>query len=216
MGFDNWLTPPDILDRVRSVYGGLIDFDPASNLVAQQYVKATQNCVAPDDEYQPPYGVLSHDIPPGMRIDGLKQDWRGNIWCNPPYSAGNIDAFVQKGITEWNDCFRDTFANIRRGRVTQMMFLVNSSTDTEWYHTLLRNCSVALLWKGRIKFWKIENGAAHKKWEGQKSKEMGLGKIGNSPRYLSTLFYFGAFEDTFMNVFHSKGTFIKVPYRVSR
>lgn len=31
--------------------------------------------------------------------NGLTQDWRGNVWCNPPYS--NLGAWVRKAWTEW-------------------------------------------------------------------------------------------------------------------
>lgn len=32
--------------------------------------------------------------------DGLTQPWRGNVWCNPPYS--NIGAWVEKAWNEWH------------------------------------------------------------------------------------------------------------------
>jgi hypothetical protein len=221
MAFDNWLTDPKILDMVRTVYGGSIDFDPASNFVAQRYVNAKHYCVAPNDS-ESVFNQYHDDV---MQIDGLAASWHGNVWCNPPYSAGNIDKFVDKGIAEWNKGKQvltsgmsyDAFGRVARlpQAPAQMMFLVNSSTDCAWYHKLLNNCSVALLWRGRIKFWKIENGQALEKWEGVKSKELGLGKIGNSPRYLSTLFYMGNNETLFMQTFTNKGTFIKVPLHVS-
>lgn len=48
MPFDEWLTDPEaVLPRVRKVMP-TIDLDPASNLVAQQYVQAQRFAVAPD------------------------------------------------------------------------------------------------------------------------------------------------------------------------
>lgn len=185
-GFDEWMTPPNVIELARTAMGS-IDFDPASNPVAQEYVKAKQYCVAPDS---PTAQMLAEDIDGFARkhfeyldnvlIDGLKQPWHGNVWCNPPYSAGNIDLFVDRAIDQYNS-----------GSINQMLMLVNSATDTKWYHKLIRHSQLTMLWRGRIKFWKIMNGKAYEKWEGEKSKKEGKGKIGNSPRYLNTLFYFG-------------------------
>lgn len=212
MSYDLWLTPPDILDRVRTVFNGSIDFDPASNFIAQEYVRAYQFCVAPTyahDEFND-HSIGFERWQGQYIVDGLVTPWAKNVFCNPPYSAGNIDRFVDKGIAE----LARRNVNIRNGHnahtIDQMIFLVNSATDCKWYHKLLNNCDTALLWRGRIKFWKIENGKAHEKWEGVLSKEKGLGKVGNSPRYLNTLFYFGNHEKTFMDTFADKGTFIKV------
>jgi hypothetical protein len=38
---DSWFTPSDIVERVRSVFGGVIDLDPCSCLAANQVVAAT-------------------------------------------------------------------------------------------------------------------------------------------------------------------------------
>lgn len=219
MPFDNWMTPPDVIELVREVFNGSIDFDPASNYVAQRYVKARGWCIAPDDVESLYQSAESMPF-----SDGLSVRWRGNVFCNPPYSAGNIDKFVDKATGEWTsdyainshykmvNVYTGSEISIRAPNIEQMILLVNSATDARWYHSLLHSASVVLLWRGRIKFWKIENGEAHEKWEGQKSKERGLGKIGNSPRYLNTMFYWGrtsAQIDSFCGVFGNKGTILK-------
>lgn len=191
MAYDEWMTNPNVIELVREAMGS-IDYDPASNFVAQQYIKATEYCIAPND------GVdIPEDISGQCYVNGLTRNWQGNVFLNPPYSTGNIDRFVAKSLDEW-----------AHPRVNQMIILVNSATDTAWYHRLLAESNVVLLWRGRIKFWKIENGQVHEKWEGVKSKEAGLGKVGNSPRYLNTLFYFGSHTDRFRSVFENKGTFL--------
>lgn len=203
MPFDNWMTDPKVIELVRATMES-IDFDPATNYIAQKYVKASTFCVHPDD-----FNVID-TISADVLCNGLDQIWSGNVWLNPPYSAGNIDKFVDKAIMEWNDSIEllnDNQYNTSRC-VLQMMILVNSATDSKWYHKLLEHASCTLLWRGRIKFWKMENGKAHEKWEGIKSKEKGLGKIGNSPRYLNTLFYFGSNTERFKEVFTGKGTFM--------
>ena len=207
MAFDSWLSCPKVvLPLVRKTFNGIIEFDPASNRVAQHYVQAKHYAIAPFDFDQARVGV-----PDGVcHIDGLSTQWRGRtVFCNPPYSAGAIDKFSEKGILEWNESARREWQD----PIEQMVFLVNSATDARWYHNLLNNCSVALLWRGRIKFWKIFDGEAHEKWEGQLSKERGAGKIGNFPRYLNTLFFWGREQkhvQGFIDVFNDKGTIIKV------
>lgn len=212
MSFDQWLTDPKVLSLVREVFNGSIDYDPASNIVAQEYVQAKEFCVDPNgidgiDTWG--YGDCPAD---NMHFDGLKGQWKGNTFVNPPYSAGNIDKFVERAIYHWDTRDHDV---TNPDTIHQMIMLVNSSTDCGWYHTLLNSCDTVLLYKGRIKFWKImpdENGRmkAYEKWEGEKSKSEGKGKIGNSPRYLSTLFYFGRNSDRFREAFKEKGTFLQV------
>jgi hypothetical protein len=198
MAFDAWMTDPKVLALVHKLYGR-IDFDPASNLVAQEYVKAYEFCIEPNSPEIIDEG-LDNNFPINCFYDGLKQKWHGKVFLNPPYSAGNIDAFVHKAIYEWDSNFK----------VTEMLMLVNSATDTKWYHDLLAFSNAALLWRGRIKFWKIFDGKAHEKWEGIKSKERGDNKVGNSPRYLNTLFYFNRDNNiaAFEEVFKDKGTIV--------
>lgn len=204
-GFDQWMTDPRWIEMIRNCMGS-INYDPASNLVAQEYVQADTFCVHPDDIDKWGYG----DCPPdNMKFDGLKQEWHGNVFCNPPYSAGNIDKFSDKIIQEYTRWNQSEDIDARTDNyVYQMIILVNSANDTRWYQQLLKYSQATLFVKGRIKFWKIENGKAWEKWEGVKSKEKGLGKIGNSPRYINTLFYFGTVQGTlrFKEVFGDKGT----------
>ena len=63
---DQWYTPIEIIERVKLVFGGTIDLDPASCEEANKTVGALHYF----DEQQ----------------DGLKQQWFGNVFCNPPYS----------------------------------------------------------------------------------------------------------------------------------
>lgn len=203
-GYDQWMTPPNIIELARETMGS-IDFDPASNYIAQQYVKAEEYCIAPEDNGK---DMLIEEIYGQGYVNGLSRYWHGNVWCNPPYSAGTIDAFEHHAMWEWS---RDSV--IYKDTISQMMFLTNSATDARWYHDLLANCSVLLLWRGRIKFWKMFDGKAHEKWEGEKSKAEGKGKIGNSPRYLNSLFYFGRTSeqiDNFCNLWQDKGTIVCV------
>lgn len=191
MGYDHWMTPPEQLEAARSFMGS-IDFDPASNYVAQQYVQAKVYAITEEEEaYQKQLyldnglQVTNSEVTGIKVINGLNIPWSGNVWLNPPYSRDLINVFVDKTIKESYNT-----------QVQNILLLVNSQTDTAWYHALLENAQALLLYKGRLKFWKVMNNRAYDKWEGEKSKQEGAGKIGNSPRYLNSLFLFTHYNDS--------------------
>ena len=74
-GNNEWYTPPEYIEAARSVMGS-IDLDPATNSVAQEWVKAAYHYTKEND--------------------GLTKEWVGNIWLNPPYARGLIEEFVFK------------------------------------------------------------------------------------------------------------------------
>lgn len=78
---DEWYTPADIIERARTVFGGRIDLDPASNAAAQQVIKAAAYYTKEDD--------------------GLAQRWHGNVWLNPPYSMPLIANFVERVLNAY-------------------------------------------------------------------------------------------------------------------
>lgn len=186
MGYDHWMTPPAEIELVRD-YMGRINIDPASNFVAQEYVQADAYAYDYKDELNIYNSTPKYGVP---HIDGLSMRWVGNIWLNPPYSAGLIDRFADKAIEEWNFEYPNSAYGPKHWAVNRMLILVNSQTDTGWYHKLMGAATRVFLYRGRLKYWKIFDGKAHPKWEGEKSKAEGKGKIGNSPRYLNTLFLF--------------------------
>lgn len=67
---DDWGTPPDVIELVRTLFGGTIDLDPASNEEAQKTVRAiTWYCEADNslsDEPWDPGSVFLN--PPGGKI----------------------------------------------------------------------------------------------------------------------------------------------------
>lgn len=173
---DEWMTPPEFLELVRKFYNSNIELDPASNTTAQRYVKAS--------EY--------YSIQEGR--DGLTLPWSGRkVFCNPPYSRNLITSFVEKVLQE-----------VDADESTEVIMLVNSSTDTEWYHKLANRSDVMLLWRGRLKFWKIINDTAYPTWHMHDT-----GKLGNSPRYLNTVFYMGQNPIWFSEFFKNYGTILK-------
>jgi hypothetical protein len=75
-----WHTPPEYLERVRAVLGG-IDLDPASSKVAQKTVKAKRYFTEVED--------------------AIDSGWHGRIFMNPPYCRDRMPRFVEKLIGEF-------------------------------------------------------------------------------------------------------------------
>ena len=68
--------------------------------------------------------------------NGLKQDWTGTVWCNPPYGR-NIKAWVKK-------------ASERVGGVTVMLLPVR--TDTGWWQDYILGKAEVRYIRGRLRF----------------------------------------------------------------
>jgi hypothetical protein len=74
MGKDEWLTPPELIRAL-----GEFDLDPCAPI-------------------QRPWDTAGRHYT--VEDDGLKQDWFGRVWCNPPYgleSAAWLDKLSMYG-----------------------------------------------------------------------------------------------------------------------
>lgn len=78
-------------------------------------------------------------------IDGLKQDWIGNCYCNPPYGR-EIGKWVEKSYLE-----------NKKGNIIVM--LLPARTDTKWFHNFILGKSEIRFIKGRLKFGNATNSA---------------------------------------------------------
>jgi hypothetical protein len=92
---EDWCTPPEILDPVRRIFGGTIDFDPCSN--PHSIVGAKREVMLPT------WNSGTWDWAPGRRElvifgDGLEVPWLGNAFFNPPYSPKPMGEFMRRAL----------------------------------------------------------------------------------------------------------------------
>lgn len=77
--------------------------------------------------------------------DGLKNEWGGCSFVNPPYSQKLKEEFIKKGIEE-----------AKKGKTC--VFLIPVSTSTVLFHKYIKpNASEIRFIKGRIKFGKLDS-----------------------------------------------------------
>jgi ParB family chromosome partitioning protein len=119
---NEWYSPKIYIDAARKVLGE-IELDPASCVKANRVVKAKWYFSKEDD--------------------GLAQEWKKQVWLNPPY--GDVGPkFVAKLIRDYES-----------GRVKEAILLVNSHcTDTKWFQPLF-GCLMCFT-DHRSKFWNAE------------------------------------------------------------
>ena len=119
-GENEWYTPRQYIEAARACLGS-IDLDPATALDAQKTVRAARFFTRDDD--------------------GLKHEWHGRIWLNPPYAQPDIARFIDKPLMEVN-----------AGRATQAILLTHNYTDTGWFHAAAGQCAALCFTRGRIRF----------------------------------------------------------------
>lgn len=110
---DLWATPQDFFDKVAAEHGPF-DLDVCA---LRENAKAPV-FFTPED-------------------DGLKQEWFGKCWMNPPYGR------------EIGDWMRKAYEAGQQGAM--VVCLVPARTDTRWWHDYAIKGAVTFI-KGRLKF----------------------------------------------------------------
>ena len=149
-----WYTPATYVEIARAFLGS-IDLDPASSPQAQAIVRARTYYTIEDD--------------------GLKHEWLGKVWLNPPYSQPEIEQFILKLVAEF-----------KAGRVTEAVLLTHNHTDTAWFHAAANACARICFTKGRIKFVRYDGATG-------------------SPAQGQAFFYFGGRTAVFATAFGDVG-----------
>ncbi len=119
-GNNEWYTPIKYIELVRKVLGA-IDLDPASCEYANKTVGATKFFTSEND--------------------GLKKNWHGRVFLNPPYGRKLIGKFIDKLKTEFV-----------QGHISECIVLINNATETTWFNDITEIASAVVFTHGRIKF----------------------------------------------------------------
>lgn len=114
---DMWSTPQDLFDELNT-----------------EFHFETDVCAIPENAKCEKYYTPD--------INGLKQEWSGVCWCNPPYG---------REIGKW-------VAKAAESKATTVM-LIPSRTDTKWFHDYIYNKAEVRFLKGRLKFGGAQNSA---------------------------------------------------------
>lgn len=120
---DLWATPQDLFDELNEIYS----FE-------------TDVCAVPEN------AKCSRYFTPEM--DGLKQEWSGSCWMNPPYGR-EISKWVKKAFES------------SRLPDTIIVALLPARTDTKWFHDYIYGkyrVNITFI-KGRLKFGNCTNSA---------------------------------------------------------
>ena len=120
-----WATPQDFFDKMNEQYNFSLD------VCAIAENAKCANFFTPE-------------------IDGLKQEWKGTCWMNPPYGReiGKWVAKAYEEAVEKKNCI--------------VVALLPARTDTRWFHDyiyMMYGVEVDFI-KGRLKFGNGENSAA--------------------------------------------------------
>lgn len=107
---DMWSTPQELFDRYNDIY----HFDTDVCAVAEN--AKCKNYYTPE-------------------MDGLKQEWTGVCWCNPPYG---------KQIAKWVKKAAESNATV--------VMLIPARTDAGWFHDWVLPYGRVEFLRGRIKF----------------------------------------------------------------
>lgn len=114
---DLWETPQDFFDGLNKEFGFDLDV-----------------CALPENAKCERYFTPEKD--------GLKQEWSGTVWCNPPYGR-QIGKWVEKAYK--SDC--------------TVVMLLPARTDTRWFHDYIYRKAEIRFVKGRLKFGGSKNPA---------------------------------------------------------
>lgn len=156
-----YYTPAEYMESTRVVMGS-IDLDPASSEIANETINALT--------------IFTQDD------NGLKKDWTGNVWLNPPYSKtqgkSNQELWAKKLIDEY-----------QKGNVDQAILLVKAALGYRWFEALFESWPVCLATK-RLSFTKVD------------------GTNDGQSKHGTAFFYFGNNLDRFVGEFSKWGCII--------
>ena len=117
---DLWETPQDLFDKLNNEFHFTLDV-----------------CATPENAKCESFYTKEQD--------GLSQQWKGVVWCNPPYGK-QIGSWVRRGF----------FASLSGNTV---VMLLPARTDTRWFHEYIYGKAEIRFIRGRLKFGGSKNSA---------------------------------------------------------
>lgn len=121
----HWNTPPKIIAAANKLFRH-IDLDPCSN--GHSIVGAKTEYILPTN-------------------DGLKDDWFGNVFCNPPYGRNPQD---KTSLLNWVNKAAETFSR----RNNEILLLIPVATNTRHFYKIWEtSAAICFLKDSRLKFW---------------------------------------------------------------
>lgn len=80
--------------------------------------------------------------------NSLIQPWHGVVWCNPPYSRGNTEPFVERAA--WA---------VTHGPADRVVMLLPVTTSNRWWQRNFRKAAFIEFLPCRIRFGESKTGA---------------------------------------------------------
>lgn len=117
-----WETPDDFFNRLNSIYNFTLD-----------------SCAEPETAKVSNYYSIEQDA--------LIHDWKGVVWCNPPYGREQVK-FIHKALSE------------HKKHGSTIVLLIPARPDTRiWQEVIFKNASKVCFVKGRLKFGNSKHSA---------------------------------------------------------
>ena len=117
-----WETPQDFFDKLNTVYSFTLD------ACAENETAKVSNYFTVED-------------------DALTQDWKGVVWCNPPYGKEQVK-FINKALSE------------SKKHNSTVVLLIPARPDTKvWQDIIFPNASKICFVRGRLKFGNASENA---------------------------------------------------------
>ena len=118
----NWETPHDFFDKLNNIFNFTLD-----SCAEVETAKCSKFYTVEDD--------------------ALQQDWKGVVWCNPPYGKAQVN-FVKKALEEHLK-FNST-----------VVILIPARPDTKlWQDVIFLNASQVCFVRGRLRFGNSKDNA---------------------------------------------------------
>jgi hypothetical protein len=150
---DLWSTPPSLLEASRKHFKvERYDFDA---------------CALPYTAVAPQHLGHQHG---GVFLDAMRLPWNpklphGVAWCNPPYSRGNLLAFAQRALSQFETTDEQSmtqkwFRSPRVPNLDRIIFLGKLDPSTKWFKLLAKSprCHEVVMLSPRVHFLNYATG----------------------------------------------------------